>query len=57
MVQGLALLLDEDNEDGTVDYDGYTDIWWDEQKSVYDKQGRVTLVCYEGHEWQTEKTD
>jgi hypothetical protein len=56
-VMGCALLNDEDNEDGTVDYSGETDVWWSEQIPIHDGDGRVTLICPEGHEWQVEELD
>lgn len=47
---GVALLTEPD-EKGRVDYAGSTEIWWDEQRSVTDKRGRVRLICPAGHEW------
>jgi len=40
-------------EDGSADYSGHTEVFWDEQKTVMDDDGRVTLACPDGHEWQS----
>lgn len=38
--------------DRSVEYTGYTDIWWDELKTVVDEGGGyVRLVCPNGHDW------
>jgi len=50
---GVALLSEPD-ADGRVEYTGWTDVWWDEQRSVTDKRGRVRLICHAGHEWWAE---
>lgn len=47
-VNGVAEFVIE--EDGTVDYSGRTDIWWDEQMTVM-FEGRCMLICRSGHEW------
>lgn len=38
-------------DDGSVTYSGYTDIWWEEQRTVEDSDGKVRLVCHCGHDW------
>jgi hypothetical protein len=38
-------------DDGTIEYSGFTDPFWNEQKSVYDKSGRIELVCDDLHFW------
>ena len=43
--------LDEPNDDGSFDYAGETKIWWDEQRTIRDKKGRVLLICEDAHEW------
>ena len=43
VVAGLAQMIV--NDDGTWDYEGYTDVWWDEQKGVYEAD-RLTLEHY-----------
>lgn len=37
--------------DGTIAYSGYTDVWWEEQRTVTDDGGNVRLVCANGHDW------
>ena len=54
-VLGLAKLMPDDQ--GGYDYAGYTEIWWDDQKSVTDPEGRVLLQCKEHHEWYAMKVD
>jgi hypothetical protein len=55
-VPGLAL-LDVDPDTGDAQYAGWTDIWWDDQKSVRDSKGHCMLACENGHEWPAEKQD
>ena len=42
--------------DGAVRYTGYTDVWWDEQRTVADEGGNVRLVCPQGHDWAARET-
>lgn len=43
-------------DDGTAEYSGNTAIWWDEQMTeVVD--GRCALICQNGHEWLSRRTD
>ncbi len=37
--------------DGSLEYTGYTDLWWDEQRTVVDEGGYARLVCPSGHDW------
>lgn len=37
--------------DGTTQYEGWTEIWWDEQTTLTDDQGRWNLIDDDGHEW------
>ncbi len=48
------------NEDGTTEYSGWTEIWWDEQKTIH--QHNTTpespdnlplVICENGHDWPT----
>jgi hypothetical protein len=48
-IPGLARL--PFNEDGSAEYAGGTDVCWDGQTTVRDKQGQVRLMCASGHEW------
>lgn len=43
------------DDDGTGEYDGDTDIWWEEQETVTAKSGRVKMVCRNGHDWWARK--
>lgn len=52
-----AALLSNPQLDGSVEYSGETDIWWDEQRTVRDPMGRVQLVCRNGHDWFSEVVD
>ena len=51
-VPGIALL--DFDDDGNADYSGETKVLWDSQETVCDEDGRVTLVCPDGHDWQAE---
>ncbi len=48
-LNGCAVL--SPGENGTFEYSGFTEIWWDEQRTEYDEQERVHLICEKGHEW------
>jgi hypothetical protein len=50
MIPGLTRLLFD--EEGDAEYDGGVDLCWDGQTELRDAQGRVTLECSEGHQWQ-----
>lgn len=54
-VTGCARL--DINPDGSAEYGGYTDVYWDSQKTVLDNDGKATLVCCNGHEWQSKIED
>lgn len=51
-VPGLALLVFLDR--GEAQYEGETRMDWDGQVTRRDTQGRVTLECPNGHQWQSE---
>lgn len=36
---------------GVFEHSGNTEIWWDEQKTEKDEQGRTHFICEDGHEW------
>ena len=47
-------------EDGSTEYSGWTEIWWDEQRTVHQKEDapegpdNLPLVCCpNGHDWPT----
>lgn len=55
-IQGCAeLALQADNE--SYAYAGNTDVWWDEQRPLRDPEGRINLVCHNGHDWWSKVTD
>jgi len=45
------------NDDGSYEYGGYTEVFWDGQVTDKDDEGRVTLICGtdDAHEWQAER--
>ena len=52
---GIALLIF--NENDTAEYEGETKIAWDNQVTSRDSDGRVTLECPSGHQWQARPVD
>ena len=56
---GCAEFAGEPGPDTPVEYSGWTEIWWDEQRSVHEKDApegpdNLPLVCCEnGHSWPT----
>jgi hypothetical protein len=55
-VKGVAeLSLQDDGE--TFEYSGSTDVWWDEQRAIRDHEGRVNLICHNGHDWFSKVTE
>ena len=50
-VNGVAEFVHHD--DGTVEYSGYTEIWYDGQMTDKDGEGKVTLICPDAHEWKS----
>jgi hypothetical protein len=52
-VPGVAL-LNVDPHTGNAEYAGETEIWWDDQKTDRDSQGRFMLICDNGHVWPAE---
>ena len=45
-------------EDGTTEYSGWTEIWWDEQKTVHQDneapesaENLPLVICCNGHDW------
>jgi len=45
------------NEDGTIEYSGATEVFWDEQKTVLNDAGQVAMLCRDGHEWFAVRSD
>lgn len=54
---GLALLSRPDENSPELEYDGWTEIYWDEQKTVTDEAGKLTLICPNGHDWKSAVTE
>jgi len=52
-IPGCALI--DRQEDGSFEWAGETDVWWDGQMTVRDDEQRVTLTCHWGHEWQAKE--
>ena len=52
-LHGCAELTEPDPETGAVDYSGFTEVLWNGQTTVA-ADGKVTLLCRAGHEWQAE---
>lgn len=48
-MEGLALI--SCHEDDIFDYDGETDVYWDDQETVETIDGEIMLVCTCGEEW------
>ena len=54
-IPGLAL-LNVDTETGEADYQGMTEVWWDDQRTIQDARGRHMLQCTNGYDWAAEMT-
>lgn len=39
------------NAGGVLEYSGETKMYWDGSETETDDQGRVKLICSDGHEW------
>lgn len=53
-VTGVALLNFE--PDGSAEYGGETKIFWDDQKTDWNKDGTL-LICHQGHTWRSQDLD
>lgn len=53
-IPGIALFSTPD-EDGSVDYEGETEIDWDGQITVTNKKGESLLICPNCHIWYSAK--
>lgn len=58
-INGRADFIDI-QPDGTTDYSGNTEIWWDEQRTVSQNENAPEgpdnlplVVCCNGHDWPT----
>lgn len=54
-VPGVALLVFDEN--GQAEYEGETKLNWNDQITCRDGEGRVTLECPNGHQWQARIAD
>ena len=45
-----------ENKQGEVEYEGETDVWWEEQRPVI-KGGNYFLLCENGHDWPSRCLD
>lgn len=50
VLSGVALAHGP-GEDGEPEYEGETDVWWDEQKDVENEAGQTIWVDEDGDEW------
>lgn len=57
-VPGVAMFdesIDGPDESGEVEYDGFTDLNWNEGKSQRNSDGLILLTCGNGHEWPSKE--
>jgi len=54
-VPGIALLNFDEHD--TAEYAGETELAWNDQGTCRDGDGRVTLECPRGHQWQARRID
>ena len=52
-VPGMAL-LNIDLDTSEAEYEGTTEICWEDQRTERDSEGRYMLACENGHEWPAE---
>ena len=38
-------------DDGAYEYSGSTEVFWDGQMTRTDEEGKVALLCENGHDW------
>ncbi|CAG0952264.1 hypothetical protein PLCT2_00264 [Planctomycetaceae bacterium] len=55
-VRGCAVFIDA-GDAGVLDWGGETDVWWDEQKTVRSKSGKVQLIDHKGNTWWATMTE
>jgi hypothetical protein len=54
---GCALLTEPD-ENGSVEWEGTTDVWWDDQRTETDPlTGGDCVIGHCGHEWSAERIE
>lgn len=59
-LSGVAEFDREPGPDVDVEYSGRTDVWWDGQRTAYQREDAEEsaenlplVICREGHEWPT----
>lgn len=50
-IPGCAVMSRQEN--GSYEYVGETDVFWDGQMSEKDEEGKVRVQCRGGHDWWT----
>jgi len=55
MIPGLALLTFD--AEGHAEYDGETEVDWNNQATQRDEAGNDLLECPAGHQWSAERED
>jgi hypothetical protein len=55
MIPGLALLTF--GADGQAEYDGETEVDWNNQVTQHDDAGNDLLECPAGHQWPARRDD
>lgn len=54
-IPGLALL--KFDKDGQAEYDGGTEVAWDDQATQHNEAGNDILECHLGHQWPAKCED
>jgi len=55
LIPGTAML--HQNDDGTFDWEGETEVHWDGQYNIAIAPDTMTVQCWQGHEWTTPYTE
>lgn len=55
LIPGLALLTFDD--DGHAEYEGETEVNWNNQATRHDQAGNEILECPAGHQWPAEREE
>ena len=53
ILESMLVHFEIELTDGEFDYAGHSDEFVETSEPVRDSEGRVTLGCQDGHEWQT----
>ena len=57
VLESMLVQFEIEPADGEFDYTGHSEEFVETAEPVRDPQGRVTLGCRDGHEWQTLRHD